>query len=266
MSISLEGKVAIVTGAANGIGRAIANGFAAARARVVVVDILVADGNRTQKEIIDAGGEALFVRADVSEEDDVKNMVSAAARAFGSIDILVNNAGGGGSYGRVHEIETREFDRTVNINLRSTFLCAKFVIPHFLAKNAGAIVNIASTYGLVGAPKVPAYCAAKAGIINLTRQLAVDYRDIRVNAICPGYIDTDLGRRRATLTEAELSAALVRREKAAKMQPLGRQGRPEEVANVALFLCSDAASFMTGSIVTVDGGCVTTFNYGDAAN
>jgi NAD(P)-dependent dehydrogenase (short-subunit alcohol dehydrogenase family) len=266
MSISLEGKVAIVTGAANGIGRAIAKAFAAARARVILADILVEDGERTQKEITDAGGEAIFVRADVSEEDDVKNMVAAGCAAFRSIDILVNNAGGGGSLGRLHEIETREFDRTINANLRSTFLCTKFVIPHFLAKNAGDIVNIASTYGLVGAPKVPAYCAAKAAIINLTRQLAVDYREIRVNAICPGYIDTGLGRRRATLTEAELTAALARREKAARMQPLGRQGRPEEVANVALFLCSDAASFMTGSIVTVDGGCITTFNYGDAAN
>ena len=266
MSISLEGKIAIVTGAANGIGRAIANAFAAARARVILVDILVEDGKRTQKEITDAGGEAVFVRADVSDEDHVKNMVAAGCGAFRSIDILVNNAGGGGSYGRLHEIETREFDRTINANLRSTFLCTKFVIPHFLAKNAGAIVNIASTYGIVGAPKVPAYCAAKAAIINLTRQLAVDYGHIRVNAICPGYIDTGLGRRRATLTEAELTAALARREKAARMQPLGRQGRPEEVANVALFLCSDAASFMTGSIVTVDGGCITTFNYGDAAN
>src|SRR5262249_33663983 len=146
---------AIVTGAANGIGRAIANAFAAARARGILADVLVEDGKRTQKEITDAGGEAVFVQARAAEEGDVKNMAAAGCPAFGSIDILVNNAGGGASFGRLHEIETREFDRTINVNLRSTFLCTKFVIPHFLAKNAGAIVNIASTYGLVGAPKVP---------------------------------------------------------------------------------------------------------------
>jgi NAD(P)-dependent dehydrogenase (short-subunit alcohol dehydrogenase family) len=189
-------------------------------------------------------------------------------KTFGEIDILVNNAGIGGKFGRAHEMSAAGFDQVVNVNLRGTFLCTKYVIPYLLRKGGGAIVNIASTYGLIGAPKAPAYCASKGGIINLTRQLAVDYSPdgIRVNAICPGYIDTGLRQRRATSTAEELAAAAERREKAAGMQPLGRQGRPEEVANVAVFLCSDAASFMTGSIVTVDGGCVTTFNYGEASN
>lgn len=267
-SLSLAGKVAIVTGAGNGIGRAIANAMARAGARITVSDILDNDGERTVKEIAEIGGEAVFVRGDVSQEDEVRNMVDVAANTFGSIDILVNNAGGGGSSGRIHQTQADDFDRVISVNLRSTFLSTKFVIPHFLTKGGGCVVNIASTYGLIGAPNVPAYCAAKAGVINLTRQVALDYGadHIRVNAICPGYIDTGLGRRRATLTEAELAAALARREKAAKMQPLGRQGQPAEVASVAVFLCSDAASFMTGSILTVDGGCVTTFNYGEAAN
>ena len=180
----------------------------------------------------------------------------------------MNNAGGGGIAGRAHETEVSDFDRVTSVNLRGTFLCAKFVIPHFLSKGGGCILNIASTYGLIAAPNAPAYCASKAGIINLTRQLALDYgRDhIRVNAICPGYVDTGLRSRRAKLSESELEAAIARREKAARMQPLGRQGQPVEVADVALFLCSDAASFMTGSIVTVDGGCITTFNYGEASN
>ncbi len=265
---SLQGKIAIVTGSGNGIGRAIAHALAEAGAKIIVSDVLPKDGERTMKEITDRAGQAIFVSADVSQENEVRNMVDLAARAFGSIDILVNNAGVGGSPGRIHETEPNDFDRVISVNLRGTFLCTKFVIPHFLSKGSGCIVNIASTYGLIGAPKAPAYCASKGAIINLTRQLAVDYGPdhIRVNAICPGYIDTALGRRRSTLGEEELVAALARREKAAGMQPLGRQAQPSEVANVAVFLCSDGASFMTGSIVTVDGGCVTTFNYGEASN
>jgi NAD(P)-dependent dehydrogenase (short-subunit alcohol dehydrogenase family) len=266
----LKGKVAIVTGSGNGIGRAIAHAMVEAGAKVLVSDILAEDGQRTVKEIREQGGEAAFVATDVSQENDVRNMVESAARTFGSIDILVNNAGGGGGGipGRAHETEISDFDKVIGVNLRSTFLCAKFVIPHFLKKGGGCILNIASTYGLIAAPNAPAYCAAKGGIINLTRQLALDYGPdhIRVNAICPGYIDTGLRSRRASLDEAELAAAIGRREKAAAIQPLGRQGKPGEIADVAIFLCSDAASFMTGSIVTVDGGCVTTFNYGEASN
>ncbi|MEI6407139.1 MAG: SDR family oxidoreductase [Actinomycetes bacterium] len=148
------------------------------------------------------------------------------------------------------------------------FLCTKYALPHFLKKNDGRIVNIASTYGLIGAPKAAAYCASKGAIINYTRQLTVDYapEGIRINAICPGYIDTNLGRRKSTLSDEQYEAAVARREKAAAMQPIGRQAQPIEVANVAAFLVSDEASFMTGAIVTVDGGCVTTFNYGEASN
>ena len=187
---------------------------------------------------------------------------------FGGLDILVNNAGIGGGQQRLHEIEPADFDRVVNVNLRGTFLCSKYALPLFLEKGDGRIVNTASTYGLIAAPKAAAYCATKAAIINLTRQLAVDYGPdgIRVNAVCPGYIDTKLGRRGPRLSADEFAAATAIRETAAAKQPLGRQGQPEEVAEVVLFLASDAASFMTGSIVTVDGGCVTTFNYGEASN
>ena len=265
---SLARKIAIVTGAGNGIGRAIALGLARAGARVVVSDVLIADGERTANEIKEQGGEAFFVPADVAQENEVKALVDEATRTFGSVDVLINNAGVGGTFGRIHETDPADFDRVISVNLRGTFLCSKFVIPHFLTKGSGCIVNIASTYGLVAAPRAPAYCASKGAIINLTRQMAVDYGpdQIRVNAICPGYIDTGLGRRRAKLSEEEVAAALARREKAARMQPLGRQAQPGEVAEVAVFLCSPGASFMTGSIVTVDGGCVTTFNYGDASN
>jgi NAD(P)-dependent dehydrogenase (short-subunit alcohol dehydrogenase family) len=242
--------------------------FGSAGANVVVSDLLVDDGERTVREITDAGGHALFVAADVSDAEQAENLVSSAVGHFGSLDILANNAGIGGGKLRLHEVEPDDFDRVINVNLRGTYLCSKYALPHFLDQRDGRILNTASTYGLIGAPNAPAYCASKGAIINLTRQLAVDYGHdgVRVNAICPGYIDTHLGRRGPHLTPEEFQAATAIREKAAGMQPLGRQGQPEEVANVALFLVSDAASFMTGSIVTVDGGCVTTFNYGEASN
>ncbi len=265
---ALLGKVAVVTGSGNGIGRAIALAMAEAGASVTVSDVLVEDGERTVSEIIALGGSAVFVPTDISVAAQAQNLIETTVATFGGIDILVNNAGVGGPSARLHEIDLADFDRVLDVNLRGTFLCTKFALPHFLAKRDGRIINIASTYGIVAAPKSAAYCATKAGIIHLTRQLAVDYGpdQIRVNAICPGYIDTSLGRRAALLTAEELVDASARREKAASMQPLGRQAQPSEVANVAVFLAGDGASFMTGSIVTVDGGCTTTFNYGEASN
>lgn len=265
---ALLGKIAVVTGSGNGIGRAIALALAKEGASVTVSDVLVEDGERTVREIIALGRSAIFVPADISVAAQAQNLIENTVATFGGIDILVNNAGIGGPSARLHEIDPDDFDRVLDVNLRGTFLCSKFALPYFLAKRDGRIINIASTYGLVAAPKSAAYCATKAGIIHLTRQLAVDYGpdQIRVNAICPGYIDTSLGRRAALLTPQEVVDASARREKAASMQPLGRQAQPSEVANVAVFLAGDGASFMTGSIVTVDGGCTTTFNYGEASN
>ena len=264
----IDGKTAIVTGAANGIGRAVAMALAGAGANVIVADVLAEDGERTVGEIGSAGGVAAFAQADVSDPGQAEELIASAADRFGGLHILVNNAGIGGGIFRLHELEPADFDRVINVNLRGTFLCTKYAIPHFIAQHDGRIVNMASTYGLIGAPGAPAYCASKGAIINLTRQLAVDYGPdgIRVNAICPGYIDTQLGRRGPRLSAEEFAAATAIRERAAAMQPLGRQGQPAEVGEVALFLASDASSFMTGSIVTVDGGCVTTFNYGEASN
>lgn len=264
----IDGRTAVVTGSGNGIGRAIALALGAAGAHVMVSDVLEDDGEATARTIRDAGGSAAFVAADVSRVEDSSRLVSTTLDTFGGLDILVNNAGVGGGQQRLHELEPEDFDRVIDVNLRGTFLCTKYAIGHFLTVGGGRIVNIASTYGLIGAPKAPAYCASKGGIINLTRQLAVDYGPdgIRVNAICPGYIDTGLGRRRSRLTPEQIAAATAIREKAAGMQPLGRQAQPAEVAEVALFLASDASSFMTGSIVPVDGGCTTTFNYGEASN
>lgn len=193
----IDGKVAVVTGAGNGIGRAVARALAGAGASVMVSDVLTEDGERTVSEIAEAGGRAEFVAADVSDAEQAEHLITSAVQAFGSLDILVNNAGIGGGQQRLHEIEPADFDRVVNVNLRGTFLCSKYALPVFLGKGDGRIVNTASTYGLIAAPKAAAYCAIKAAIINLTRQLAVDYSPdgIRVNAVCPGYIDTGLGPR-----------------------------------------------------------------------
>jgi NAD(P)-dependent dehydrogenase (short-subunit alcohol dehydrogenase family) len=268
MNTSLDGKVAIVTGAGNGIGRAIAHRVATLGASVVVCDVLPSDGDRTVDEITRSGGTATFVSADVSDAQQAERLVASAVAAYGRLDILFNNAGIGGASARLHELDVDDFDAVIKVNLRGTFLCSKYALPHFIDQRDGRIVNTASTYGLIAAPKAAAYCASKAAIINLTRQMAVDYGPdgVRVNAICPGYIDTHLGRRGTRLDADEFAAATAIRERAAARQPLGRQAQPDEVAAVATFLATDAASFMTGSIVPVDGGCTTTFNYGEASN
>jgi NAD(P)-dependent dehydrogenase (short-subunit alcohol dehydrogenase family) len=261
---ALDGSVVLLTGGATGIGRAIALEMAAAGATVAIGDTNHDGGQRTAAEIHEAGGRASFRPCDVADAEQVAALVDAAIADFGQLDVLVNDAGISGGSRRLHELDIDAWDRTIGVNLRGTFLCARAAIPHLLQRPRSAMVNIASTYGIIGAPHAPAYCASKGGIVNLTRQLAVDYSGdgLRVNAICPGYIDTDMGGRRASLPPAEREAAQARREAAAALQPIGRQAQAEEVARVAVFLTSDQASFMTGSIVTVDGGCTATFNHG----
>lgn len=257
----LDGRVAVVTGGAGGIGGATAAAMAAEGARVVVADVL--DGVGTVSTIEAAGGEALAVLCDVSDPVQVEAMVAATVERFGGLDVLVNDAGISGGSGLAHETAVDDWLRTLAVNLTGPFLCVRAAMPHLLASGRGRVVNVASTYGLVGAPGAPAYCASKGGVVNLTRQLAVDYSPLglRVNAICPGYIDTDMGGFRASLGPEEAAAANARRDAAAALQPIGRQAQAEEVASVAVFLVSDESSFMTGSVVTVDGGCTVTFRH-----
>jgi len=261
---SLNDRVVLLTGGATGIGRAIALDMAAAGAAIAIGDTNAEGGQRTADDIVRAGGRATFRSCDVADADQVAALVDSAASDFGRLDVLVNDAGISGGSRRLHELDIDAWDRTIAVNLRGLFLCARAAIPHLLRNPHSAMINIASTYGLIGAPLAGSYCASKGAIVNLTRQLAVDYtpEGLRVNAICPGYIDTDMGGNRANLPQAEREAAQARREANAALQPIGRQAQPEEVARVATFLASDDASFMTGSIVVVDGGCTTTFRYG----
>jgi NAD(P)-dependent dehydrogenase (short-subunit alcohol dehydrogenase family) len=262
-SLRLQDRVGIVTGSAGGIGRAIALAMAQAGARMIVSDTRTTQGEATVDTIRAAGGEAIFVACDVSNSDQVSHLVTASLEHFGRLDVLVNNAGISGGSCLAHELELETWDRVMAVNLRGPFLCAKYAIPHLIS-SGGVIINIASTYGLIGAPLAPAYCAAKAGVVNLTRQLAVDYgpHKLRVNAICPGFVDTDMGGIRANLPPEQSAAANARREANAALQPIGRQAQALEIARVAVFLASDESSFMTGSILTVDGGCTATFNHG----
>ena len=264
----MDGKVVVVTGSGNGIGRAIALAFAGEGAHTVVADVLTTDGERTVQEIIDRGGSAIFVETDVSVVEQARNLIEVAVTTFGRLDVLINNAGVSSEFVRLHELEPEDFDRVFDVNVRGTFLCSKFAIPHFIANQGGRIINISSAYAMVSAPKCAPYCASKAAISHLTRQLALDYGSdgILVNAIAPGYVDVGLGRRASSMSPGELAEATERREKAARRQPLGRQAQPSEMASVALFLASEGASFMTGSIVNVDGGETLAFNYGDASN
>ncbi len=260
---SLAGRTAVVTGAASGIGRAIAARLAADGATVVVADRREEDGEAVAREIRDAGGDARFLPVDVADEASVRLMIESAAGGRG-LDILVNNAGIPGPDGPVDVIAVEEWDRTLAVNLRGPFLCAKHAIPWLERSGHGSIVNIASTFGMVGAHESGPYCASKGGVLALTMQMAVDLgpRGIRVNAVSPGYIDTDMDQRRARMDPASAAERLASREAVAALQPLGRQADPAEVAAAVAFLASDDASFATGANIPIDGGCTAHFNLG----
>ena len=242
---------ALVTGAGSGIGRATALRFAATGARVVVVDVAVANGQRTVEQIHAQGGTALFVPADVSRASDVQQMVERAVSAYGRLDFAHNNAGIAGEVAFTAECSEDNWDRTLAIDLKGVWLCMKYEIQVMLRQGRGAIVNTSSVAGLVGQPGAPAYCAAKHGIIGLTRAAALEYAkaNIRINAICPGMVPTALVEK-LTADKPELVAAVI------ASIPMGRAARPEEIAEAVVWLCSDAASYVTGHALPVDGAAV----------
>ncbi len=252
----LAGKVAVVTGSSSGIGRAIARRYAQEGAVVYVADVNTTGGEQTVQLIKDAGGKAAFAQCDVSDPEQVKATIDRAASEGGRLDIVVNNAGVGGGGKPAEDISVEDFMHTLEVNLAGPFYGCKFAIPHLRKQGGGSLINTASVYGLIGAPRVAPYAASKGGVIMLTKQLAVDYsrENIRVNCICPGFVDTDLGGRRARMSPEDAAKAHAAREVKAAMQPIGRQAQPEEMAGAALFLATDDASFVVGSVMVVDGG------------
>lgn len=249
MAGQLEKKVGIVTGGAGGMGRAAARAFAREGARVAVADINLHGGDETVRMIREAGGQAIFVQTDVSDAAQVQALVRRTVHEFGRLDCAFNNAGINEEDSGVVELDEALWERIIDTNLKSIFLCMKYEIPAMLAGGGGAIVNTSSVVGLTATDGVPAYVASKHGIIGLTRASALDYakRGIRVNAVCPGTIRTPMYDRRVGDDPANLA-------RHAERTPIGRIGMPEDVAEAVVWLCSDAASFVTGHALAVDGG------------
>ena len=254
MAGPFTGKTALITGAASGIGRTCARRFAAEGARVVVADIDVDGGEETVRQIAAAGGEARFVRSDVSNGADVEALVAQAVAAYGRLDYAVNNAGVEGALAPTADYPEDAWQRVIAINLTGVWRCMKAEIPAMLRAGGGAIVNMASILGLVGFANAPAYTAAKHGVVGLTKVAALEYatQGLRVNAVCPGFIETPMVMERGVALGAHREAY----EQVAGLHPMQRLGTPDEIAGATTWLCSDAASFVTGQALTVDGGYV----------
>lgn len=248
---SMQGSVAVVTGAGAGIGRATALAFGREGANVVAADVDVERGQQTAKEIEGLGVDALFVDTDVSDAGSVANLGRAVVERFGRLDYAFNNAGIEGAQAPTADCTIENWSRTIAVNLTGVFLCMREEIPRMLKTGGGAIVNNSSVAGLVGFQGIPAYAASKHGILGLTKTAALEYatQGIRVNAVCPGVIDTEMI---ARFTHGDAVAA----EQLVQTEPAGRLGGPAEIAEAVVWLCSDRASFVTGHALAVDGGFV----------
>jgi len=244
-------KVAIVTGGSFGIGRAAAIAFASLGARVVVADSIQDEEQTTLKQIKEAGGQAIFQKCDVSKSAEVKAMVDKTVATYGRLDFAFNNAGIEGALATTQECTEDNWDKTIGVNLKGIWLCMKYEIPYMLQQGKGAIVNCASVAGLIGFPGLPAYVVSKHGVVGLTKTAALENakQGIRINAVCPGVIHTAMIDR-ITGMNKEVEKQYV------TMEPVGRMGKPEEVAEAVIWLCSDAASFVTGHSMPVDGGWI----------
>lgn len=251
MSGMLAGKVVLVTGGGSGIGRASALALAREGADVVVSDVVEEGGNETLRLLEEAGGKGLFIRGDVADATDVQRIIEEVEAHYGRLDCAHNNAGIEGIQAPTADCTEENWDRVLRVNLKGTWLCMKYEIPLMLKQHRGSIVNTASVAGLVGFPGIVAYNASKGGVIQLTKTAALEYatEGIRVNAVCPGVIRTPMVERFLG-GSAEAEAAFV------AMEPVGRMGTPEEIADAVVWLLSDASSFVTGDALPVDGGLV----------
>lgn len=249
MAITLDGKVAVVTGGTSGIGRETAILFAKAGAKVVVAGRREAEGEETVAKIRAEGAEALFVKTDVSIASDVQALIEKTTAEYGHLDIAFNNAGIEGPFGPIIRQSEEDFDRTISVNLKGVWLCLKYEIRQMLKQGTGgAIVNMASVLGLVGSAGVSAYTASKHGVIGLTKTAALENAKagIRVNAVCPGFVETPMSDRTLRVPAA--------RKYALSCHPIGRLANSMEIAQAVLWMCSEHASFMTGESLVLDGG------------
>ncbi len=257
----LDGKVAIITGAASGIGRGTAMRFAGEGAAVVIADLNAEGGEAAVRDCKENGGRAVFQKADVSSETEIKTLVARAIKEFGRLDIVYNNAGVGGAVGPLEQITVEDWDKSQAVLLKSVFLGIKHSVPEMRKVGGGSIISTASVAGIRGFAGLHAYCAAKAGVVNLTRSAALEFAKdrIRVNCICPGGINTPILHRNQPGVKEAMEGWM------AKGQPIPRAGHPEDIAGMALYLASDDSEWVTGQAMVVDGGLTIGASFFNAA-